>query len=60
MKSVDQILKAIQKKNSLCKNDLNAILELNEKDQQHIIEKISKTRQKKLLDYLTQVPYLDE
>lgn len=60
MKSVDQILKTIQKKNSLCKNDLNAILELNERDQQHIIEKISKTRQKKLLDYLTQVPYLDE
>jgi hypothetical protein len=60
MKSVDQILKAILKKNSLCKNDLNSILELNEKDQQHIIEKISKTRQKKLLDYLTQVPYLDE
>jgi len=53
MKLVDQILKAIQKKNSLCKQDLNAILELDERDQQHIIEKISKTRQKKLLDYLT-------
>ena len=54
------VLKTIQKKNSVNKEDLNKILRLSGDDQLKIIEKISKTRQKKLLEYLENIPYLEE
>jgi len=47
------VLKTIQKKNSLNKEDLSQILKLEGSEQQAIINKISKTRQKKLLEYLS-------
>ena len=57
---VDQILRTIRSKNSLNREDLNAILKLQGPDQDTVIDKISKTRKKKLLEYLSQVPYLDD
>ena len=56
----DSVLKTIQKKNSLNKEDLSQILKLEGSEQQAIINKISKTRQKKLLEFLSQAPYPDD
>lgn len=39
---------------------MNKIMELTDEDQQKIIQKISKTRQKKLIEFLDELPYLDE
>ena len=39
-----EVLKTIQKKNSVNKEDLGKILELSDEEQQIIIQKISKTR----------------
>lgn len=39
---------------------MNAILKLEKQDQDYIIDKISRTRQKKLLEYLNELPYLDD
>ena len=58
--SVDSILRQIQKKNFVNKEDMRQILTLSDSQQEHIINKISKTRQKKLLDCLNELPYLDE
>ncbi len=58
--SVDTILKSILKKNSLNKDDMHKIITLSEQEQQKIIGKISKTRQKKLLEFLDELPYLEE
>lgn len=58
--SISEVLKTIKKKNSVNKEDLNKILRLSGEDQLKIIQKISKTRQKKLLEYLEKIPYLEE
>ena len=58
--NASEVLKTIQKKNSVNKEDLGKILELSDEEQQAIIQKISKTRQKKLLEFLAQLPYLDD
>ena len=55
-----EVLKTIQKKNSVNKEDLNKILGLSGDEQLVVIQKISKTRQKKLLEYLANIPYLDD
>ena len=60
LSAVSDILKTIRKKNSVNKEDLNKILGLSGDDQLKIIQKISKTRQKKLLEYLENIPYLEE
>ena len=58
-KTVREVLKRIKSKNSVNKDDLRLILNLSGDEQMSIIKKISKTRQKKLLEYLEQTPYLD-
>jgi hypothetical protein len=58
--SVESILKSLRIKNSLNKEDLQAIMQLPEQDQQVVIHKISTTRQKKLLAFLDELPYLEE
>ena len=55
-----EVLKTIQKKNSVNKDDLNKILGLSGDEQLIVIKKISKTRQKKLLEYLANIPYLED
>jgi len=50
---LNSVFKTIQKKKSLNKEDLSQILKLDGSEQQAIINKISKTRQKKLLEYLS-------
>ena len=55
-----EVLKTIQKKNSVNKGDLSKILRLSGDEQLKIISKISKTRQKKLLEYLENILHLEE
>ena len=54
------VLKTIQKKNSVNKEDLSKMLQLSGEDQMMVIQRISKTRQKKLLEFLANMPYLDD
>ena len=60
MSTVESILKSIQKKNSLNKDDMQSLMQLSAPDLEKILPKISKTRQKKLIQCLDELPYLDE
>ncbi|CDW86766.1 UNKNOWN [Stylonychia lemnae] len=56
----NEVLKHIQAKKSLNKDDLKIILKLSDKDKQFVISKISTTRQKLILKYLEELPFLED
>eukprot|EP00347_Sterkiella_histriomuscorum_P019782 403340312 len=55
-----EVLKHIQAKKSLNKDDLKMILKLSDKDKQVVISKISTTRQKLIMKYLEELPFLED
>ena len=60
MVTANEVLNTIQKKNTVNKEDLSKILRLSGEEQTRIINKISRTRRQKLLEYLANIPYLEE
>ena len=60
MATANEVLNTIQKKNTVNKEDLSKILRLSGEEQTRIINKISRTRRQKLLEYLANIPYLEE